>query len=94
VIGRWAAVANVFGFHISGLPAWLVWAFIHLMYIVEFQSRILVFIQWAFQDLTFSRGARLITSAAATDFNFNKDVESGCRSGRAPAATDRLKVSA
>jgi NADH:quinone reductase (non-electrogenic) len=69
VIGRWAAVANVFGFRLSGLPAWLVWAFIHLMYLVQFQSRILVFVQWAFQDLTFSRGARLITGAAATDFN-------------------------
>jgi NADH dehydrogenase len=74
VIGRAAAVADVFGFHISGLPAWLVWAFIHLMYIVQFQSRILVFIQWAIQDLTFSRGARLITGTAATDFNFNKEV--------------------
>src|SRR5467141_3484381 len=52
VIGRWSAVANAFGFHLSGLPAWLIWAFIHLMYIVQFQSRILVFIQWAIQDLT------------------------------------------
>jgi NADH dehydrogenase len=61
VIGRAAAVANIFGFHLSGLPAWLVWLFIHLMYIVEFQSRVLVFVQWGFQYLTFSRGARLIT---------------------------------
>lgn len=61
VIGRAAAVANIFGFHLSGLPAWLVWLFIHLMYIVEFQSRVLVFIQWGFEYLTFSRGARLIT---------------------------------
>jgi NADH:ubiquinone reductase (H+-translocating) len=76
VIGRWAAVANVFGVKLSGLPAWLVWAFIHLMYIVQFQSRILVFIQWAFQDLTFSRGARLITGAAVTDFNYNNELAS------------------
>ena len=76
VIGRWSAVANAFGFHLSGLPAWLIWAFIHLMYIVQFQSRILVFIQWAIQDLTFSRGARLITGAAATDFNFNNELAS------------------
>jgi hypothetical protein len=46
------------------------------MYIVQFQSRILVFIQWAIQDLTFSRGARLITGTAATDFNFNKELAS------------------
>ncbi len=72
VIGRAAAVANVFGVHLSGLPAWLVWAFIHLMYIVEFQSRIVVFMKWAIQDVTFSRGARLITGVAPTDFNFNR----------------------
>jgi len=66
VIGRAAAVANIFGFHLSGLPAWLVWLFIHLMYIVEFQSRILVFIQWGFEYLTFSRGARLITGHDGT----------------------------
>jgi NADH dehydrogenase len=74
VIGRAAAVANAFGMHISGFPAWLVWALIHLMYLVTFQSRLLVFIQWAIQDLTFSRGARLITGIARTDFNFNREL--------------------
>jgi NADH:quinone reductase (non-electrogenic) len=67
VIGRAAAVANIFGYHISGLPAWLIWLFIHLMYIVQFQSRILVFIQWGFLYLTFSRGARLITGAPSDE---------------------------
>jgi NADH:ubiquinone reductase (H+-translocating) len=74
VIGRAAAVADVFGLHISGFLAWLVWAFIHVTYLVSFQSRILVFIQWAIQDLTFSRGARLITGSAPTDFNFSKEL--------------------
>jgi len=67
VIGRAAAVANIFGVHVSGLLAWLMWLFIHLIYIVEFQSRILVFVQWGFEYLTFSRGARLITGEAGTD---------------------------
>jgi NADH:ubiquinone reductase (H+-translocating) len=67
VIGRAAAVANVFGFHFWGLPAWLLWLFIHLMYIVEFQSRVLVFIEWGFLYLTWSRGARLITCPAPPD---------------------------
>jgi NADH dehydrogenase len=66
VIGRAAAVANIFGLHLSGLLAWLVWLFIHLIYIVEFQSRVMVFIQWGIQFVTFSRGARLITGDAAT----------------------------
>lgn len=67
VIGRAAAVANVFGLHISGFPAWFIWLFIHLMYIVQFQSRVQVFIEWGFEYLTFSRGARLITGAAVAD---------------------------
>jgi NADH:ubiquinone reductase (H+-translocating) len=74
VIGRAAAVADVFGLHISGFLAWLVWAFIHITYLVSFQSRVLVFVQWAIQDLTFSRGARLITGKVPTDFNFSQEV--------------------
>src|SRR2546426_8342260 len=67
VIGRAAAVANIFGIHVSGLLAWLMWLFIPLIYIVGFQSRINVFIQLGFEYLTFSRGARLITGETATD---------------------------
>jgi NADH:ubiquinone reductase (H+-translocating) len=67
VIGRASAVANIFGLHVSGLPAWLIWLFVHLMYIVEFQNRVLVFVQWGFEYLTFSRGARLITGTTETD---------------------------
>jgi NADH:ubiquinone reductase (H+-translocating) len=83
VIGRAAAVANVFGAQLSGFPAWLVWVFIHLMYLVTFQSRIQVFVQWAIQDLTFNRGARLITGIAPTDFNFNLEVSRVQSSGDA-----------
>jgi NADH dehydrogenase len=68
VIGRAAAVANIFGLHFWGLPAWLIWLFIHLMYIVEFQSRVIVFIQWGFEYLTFNRGARLITGEGQATF--------------------------
>jgi NADH dehydrogenase len=74
VIGRAAAVANVFGAHLSGFTAWLVWAFIHLLYLVTFQSRVLVLIQWATQNLTFSRGARLITGTVPSDFNFTNNL--------------------
>jgi len=82
VIGRAAAVANIFGVHISGWPAWLIWLFIHLMYIVEFQNRVLVFIQWGFEYLTFSRGARLITGTAATDSVTKPDTLGNTGDGR------------
>jgi len=61
VIGRAAAVADIAGLHLSGLVAWFIWLFVHLMYLVEFANRILVFIQWGFLYLTYNRGARLIT---------------------------------
>ena len=67
VIGRAAAVANIFGVHVSGFIAWFIWLFIHLIYIVEFQSRIIVFIQWGFLYLSFSRTARLITGELNSD---------------------------
>ena len=74
VIGRAAAVADAFGIHLSGFLAWLVWAFIHLMYIVQFQSRVVVFVKWAIQDLTFNRGSRLITGEAVSDFKVDQEV--------------------
>jgi NADH dehydrogenase len=63
VIGRAAAVADIRGLHISGLLAWFAWLFIHLMYLVEFSNRVLVFVHWGFLYLTYNRGARLITGS-------------------------------
>jgi len=77
VIGRASAVANIFGLHVSGLLAWLIWLFIHLMYIVEFQNRVIVFIQWGFEYLTFNRGARLITGSAETEADRKTKAMSG-----------------
>lgn len=65
VIGRAAAVAEIRKLKLKGLIAWLVWLFVHLMYIVQFQNRLLVFIQWGFEYFTFNRGARLITRGDA-----------------------------
>ena len=60
-LGRGAAVADLNWLRISGLPAWLLWIFIHLLYMVEFQNRLLVFIQWGWFYFTYDRSARLIT---------------------------------
>jgi NADH dehydrogenase len=59
-IGRAAAVADFGKLRFSGYPAWLLWFFVHLMYLVEFENRMLVFFQWAWNYLTRNRGARLI----------------------------------
>jgi NADH dehydrogenase len=61
-IGRGAAVADIKGLKLSGFIAWLTWLFVHLWYLVGFQNRVVVFIQWAFSFFTRGRGARLITA--------------------------------
>jgi NADH:ubiquinone reductase (H+-translocating) len=60
-IGRNKAVADLKFVHLSGLPAWLAWLFVHIIFLVGFRNRLLVLTQWAWAYLTFDKGARLIT---------------------------------
>ncbi len=60
-IGRNHAVADIKGFRYSGFLAWISWVFLHLMKLVEFDNRLLVFVQWVWYYTTHNRGARLIT---------------------------------
>ncbi|MBW3600715.1 MAG: NAD(P)/FAD-dependent oxidoreductase [Planctomycetes bacterium] len=64
-IGRTAAVAEIGRWKMSGRLAWIAWLFVHLMYIVGFQNRVLVLLQWAGNYLTRNRSARLITAEHA-----------------------------
>jgi NADH dehydrogenase len=61
-IGRAAAVAAIGRFRLSGLPAWLAWLFVHIMFLIGFRNRFLVLFQWAWAYLSWQRGARLITN--------------------------------
>jgi NADH dehydrogenase len=60
-IGRNAAVADFGRLRFGGYLAWLAWLFIHLMYLVEFENRLLVLMQWGWNYFTRNRAARLIT---------------------------------
>ncbi len=60
-IGRHKAVAEVLGFKMSGAFTWMIWLFVHLMQMVEYENKILVFVQWAWNYVTRNRSARLIT---------------------------------
>jgi NADH dehydrogenase len=62
-IGRAAAVAEFGKIHISGFIAWLAWLFVHILFLIGFRNRLLVFIQWAWSYVTYERGARLITGS-------------------------------
>ena len=61
VIGRAQAIADLGRLRISGFPAWLVWCFVHILFLIGFRNRALVLFEWAWAWLTDQRGARLIT---------------------------------
>ena len=63
-IGRAAAVADIRGLRFSGILAWLLWLFVHVLFLIGFRNRVAVILQWAWSYLTFRRGARLITDTA------------------------------
>jgi NADH dehydrogenase len=61
VIGRNAAVAQLGKYRFGGFVAWLLWLFIHIAYLIEYDNKFLVLFQWAMNYFTRKRGARLIT---------------------------------
>jgi NADH:ubiquinone reductase (H+-translocating) len=62
-IGRNRAIA-VFGrVQVAGYPAWLLWLFVHILYLVGFRNRLSVLIQWGYAYFTFQRGVRLIMAS-------------------------------
>ncbi|MDP8966355.1 MAG: NAD(P)/FAD-dependent oxidoreductase [Cyanobacteriota bacterium] len=66
VIGRNAAVVDLRFMKFAGFPAWLTWIFIHIFFLIEFDNKLLVLIQWGWNYFTRKRGARLITNQEAS----------------------------
>ena len=61
VIGRNYAVVDLGFVKLSGFLAWLTWVFVHIYYLIEFDNKLVVMIQWAWNYFTRKGGARLIT---------------------------------
>jgi NADH dehydrogenase len=61
VLGRDAAVVDLGRIRMAGFPAWLFWCFVHIMNLVGFRNRLIVFVEWAWAYFSDQRGARLIT---------------------------------
>lgn len=72
-IGRSKAVAQVGNLKFSGFLAWIMWLFIHVLFLVEFENRVQVVLQWAWNYLTRNRSARLITGDAAERLPLRKE---------------------
>jgi NADH dehydrogenase len=60
-IGRSRAIADFGRVRFAGRLAWFLWLFVHIMYLVGFRNRIVVFIEWAYAYFTYQAGVRLIT---------------------------------
>ena len=60
IIGRNAGVADFGRFHVAGFPAWILWLFVHIYYLIGFDNKLLVLFQWAWNYVTRKRGAQLI----------------------------------
>lgn len=63
-IGRNAAVAEIGPLKFGGFPAWAVWAFVHLFFLIGFRNRAAVFLQWSWAYFTYAKGARIIPRPA------------------------------
>jgi len=61
VIGRSHAIADFGRFRLTGFFAWLTWSLVHLMLLVDFRSRVVVYWNWSWAFFTYGRGARLLT---------------------------------
>jgi NADH dehydrogenase len=83
-IGRHRAVAVIAGQHLRGFFAWFTWLFVHLLYLAGGRNRFSVMLQWAWQYLTFQRGARLITGDAS--HRLLKRGDTGASDGRSARA--------
>ncbi len=61
-IGRMKAILQYKNFYLKGFFAWLLWVFIHILYLIGFRNKLIVFFQWSWSFLTFRKGARIIRS--------------------------------
>jgi NADH:quinone reductase (non-electrogenic) len=67
-IGRRSAVAELpFGIRLGGTLGWLSWLGLHLVFLVGFRNRLIVFVNWVWNYFTWDRGNRVIISSDNAD---------------------------
>jgi NADH dehydrogenase len=74
IIGRRAAIADFGWLRLHGFIAFVVWAMVHIFYLINFRDRLLVMTQWVWAYLTAQRGARLITQPDPTGAHQTADA--------------------
>jgi NADH dehydrogenase len=66
-IGRNRAVAEFANMILSGYFAWIVWMIVHLMSLLGFRNKLVVFINWFYRYFTYERGTRIIIKRGAAN---------------------------
>jgi NADH dehydrogenase len=66
-IGRNRAVADLATLHISGYFAWIAWMAVHLMSLMGFRNKLIVFTNWFYRYFTYDRGTRIIIKRGAAN---------------------------
>ncbi len=85
-IGRKRAIAMIGPFKLRGLPAWLLWLFAHLYFLIGFRNRLIVMADWAWAYFSFTRSARVVWDAPPDTSTAEPSATEPTRA--APVATD------
>ena len=73
-IGRNKAILEIGIVKLYGFPAWIIWLFVHIYYLIGFRNKFLVFAQWAFSYLTYQKGARLVVNKTWRFYSDKKEL--------------------
>ncbi len=88
VIGQNSAVVDLGFVKLTGAIAWLAWVFVHIYYLIEFDNKLIVLLQWGWNYFTRNRGARLITGEGSL-----LQIEQDARGNyQTPIASGRCEV--
>ena len=93
VIGQNKAVANLNFARFSGFIAWIIWVFAHIYYLIEFDNKLVVMIQWAWNYVTQGRGARLITINTSPQLEIKNDKQSEAEAKPEAKSKEAVSVS-
>ena len=65
-IGRTFSVASIWKLKVTGWIAWLIWVFVHIMYLIGFRNRVIVMLDWIWAYVSYQRAVRLIVEDKPT----------------------------
>ena len=68
-IGRARAVSVIGNLKLGGYFAWLLWGFVHILYLISFRNKFRVMLEWVWDYITFRKGIRLITGRSDENKN-------------------------